>query len=281
MKTMNMKTNSFAFLISLLMLLASCDHDTLPVYEDVDRIYFEYASGQGTVDQRDVKLGYDNPIKNDSTIGIRVRLLGRVSNEDRPLNAELVADESSAILGTDIDILPSLMKAGKAIDTLFVKLKTSKKIETKTILARIRLLPNAYFHVDTETFAGNGKNSLEYNIYFDAKMDMPSLWALTNASGARPNCNDYFGAYSNMKFKVICEACGVDREYFTYHPIYDADGKDTNTPKKELDLRIPSALSYGWVALCNRYLKAYKDSHNGQDMLDENGAVIKFPFSWT
>jgi hypothetical protein len=249
----------------LLVLLASCSHDTLPTYEDVNRIYFAFAANQGSTDEVKINLGYDTPLKSDSTIGIQVRLLGHLSDTDRPLSAELIAGESSAVQGTDIEILPSVMHAGNAIDVLKIKLKNSEKIETKTLLARIRLLPNAHFHVDTETFAGSSKNSLEYNIYFDAKTDMPNLWADVSAG---MQLTGYFGKYSNVKFTTICEVCGVTRDYFMYDP-------SSEDALAVLNKRMPTSIANGMISQVNRYLKAYQDAHNGETLKDENGEEVK------
>ncbi|GAB6009861.1 hypothetical protein FACS1894179_00610 [Bacteroidia bacterium] len=261
------KTNIVLFIGLLLVYASSCTHDSLPTYEDVDRIYFAWARPvipQGS-DETKVNLGYDNPVKNDSVIHVEVLLMGRVSDKDRPIAAEVIKAESSAIQGQDIEILPSVIPAGEVGGFLGIKVKNSGRLETTTLMGRIRLLPNEYFHVDfTTAYNAPTKSGLEYNVYFDAKADMPSLWA-DPESGAMLTM--YFGVFSNVKLQLICDVCGLTRDFFMHDPA-------TQKAKDVLDARIPSEVSYGIVAQVNRYLDQYYTEH-GVSLTDENGYVIK------
>jgi hypothetical protein len=249
------------------LLALSCTHDSLPTYEDVDRIYFAWARPVIPLgsDETKVNLGYDNPVKNDSTIHVEVLLMGRVSDKDRPITAELIKSESSAVPEQDIEILPSFIPAGEVKGQLVVKIKNSEKLETTTLMARIRLTPNEYFHVDfTTAYDAPLKNGLEYNVYFDAKADMPSLWADPEAGAI---LTGYFGTYSKVKLQLICEVCGVTWDYFMHDPA-------TEKAIDALNAKIPSEMSYGWCSQMNRYLQNYRDD-NGTSLLDENGNVIR------
>jgi hypothetical protein len=254
------------FISSLLWLASSCAHDSLPIYEDVDRVYFAWARPVVPQESDEVKvnLGYDNPIKSDSTIQVEVLLIGHVSDEDRPIAAELIKAESSAVSGQDIEILPSFIPAKEVKGKLKIKIKNSEKLETTTLMARIRLVPNDYFHVDyTAAYNAPSKNGLEYNVYFDAKADMPSLWADPEA-GFR--LTTYFGSYSKVKLQLICEVCGVTRDYFMHDPA-------TENAVDVLNARIPSSVAYGWISQVNRYLRNYRETE-GESLRDENGNVI-------
>jgi hypothetical protein len=264
-----MKTTNIALFISLLILLVSCEHDSLSTYKDVDRIYFQYAGNTppaSTSDEVKINLGYDNPIKSDSIVTIKVKLMGHLSDVNRPFKYEVITRESSAVQGTDVEILPSFIPARQEVGELLIKVYNSTKIETATLLARIRLLPNEYFHVDyTQTYpVSSTKNGLEYNIYFDCKTDMPSLWADRDGEN---RLADYFGTYSNVKFNLICEVCGVTREYFMHNP-------ETEKAIDVVNKRIPVEIARGWISQLNRYLKAYKNSHDGEPLTDENGEEV-------
>ncbi|MFT4223207.1 DUF4843 domain-containing protein [Dysgonomonas sp.] len=269
-----MKTNKInaALLICLLAtLMSSCAYDSLPVYEDVDRVYFLWArinptqSTTASSDKVEVNLGYDNPVKSDSTISISVSLMGRVSDKDRPVNAELIKTESSAVQGQDIEFLPSFIPAGQETGKLRVRINNTKKLESTVLMARIRLIPNEYFHVDfTEVgFLQKEKSALEYNIYFDAIAEAPNLWR--GETGVM--LNQYFGSYSNAKFQLICDVLGITRDFFMYDP-------ETESAMDVLNARIPSELSYGMIAQINRYLDQYEKEH-GKKPTDENGVEIK------
>jgi hypothetical protein len=267
-----MKKNSVLLTSLFLLLAAACSHDTLPVYEDVDRVFFKWARPTNDVmeivgkssDQIKVNLGYDNPVKNDSTIFVEVSMMGFVSDQNRPISAEVIKNESSAVEGHDIEILPSFIPAGEVEGKLGIKVKNSEKLTNTTLMARLRLAPNEYFHVDyTQTRVSGNKNGLEYNVYFDAKADMPSLWA--DASAA-VQLNAYFGPYSNVKLQVICEVCGFTRDYFMHDP-------GTENALDVLNARLPATVAMGLISQVNRYLKQY-EKENGEPLKDENGSVI-------
>jgi len=262
------------FVFSIMLFAISCNNDKLTTYEDVDRIYFTWAGTQPALPngnaQLTVALGYDVPLKADSTIQVKVNLMGKVSNVDRPFSAELIPSESSAIQGEDIEILPSVIPALSEKGDLRIKLiNDTAKLTKKTLMARIRLLPNEYFHVDyTQAIWQGGRNALEFDIFFDAKTDMPNLWSNTTTGVM---LTAYFGKYSKVKLNLICEVCGVTRDFFMYDPA-------TENPSQVLNARMPTVLIYGMISQCNRYLKAYaeehKDDEDGGILKDENGEVI-------
>jgi len=259
------------FVFSIVLFAVSCANDKLPTYKDVDRIYFKWAETLPTsadgAPQIKINLGYDIPMKDDSIINVKVNMMGRLSDIDRPVSVALIPTESSAILGEDIEILPSVIPANLDEGVVRIRLINSEKIATNTVMARIRLVPNDYFHVDFTQSLGSqgGRNALEYDIFFDAKTDMPNLWADPTV-GVRLTA--YFGKYSNAKLTLICEACGVTRDFFMYDPA-------TEVALDVLNARIPMQVTYGMISQVNRYLNAYKLAHDGQPMLDEFGDEMK------
>jgi hypothetical protein len=267
-----MKTNSIKSLITgaILILTAACSSDTLPVYEDVTRIYFAWATVQpdyNRIDNRTINLGYDNPVKSDSTIQIPVRLLGRLANTNRPVSAEIIRSESSAIPGVDIEILPSFIPADSASGYLSVRIINSEKLTKNQILARIRLTPNEFFHTDMNFFPG-AQAGLEYNIYFDSMSDMPNLWKDSRG------LNQYFGKWSKVKENLLCELLGITRDWFMYNA---EDLAIYGSPDAVLNSRMTSDIAFGIIAIVNRYLRDYKEANNGNPLLDENGEEVKTP----
>lgn len=272
-----MKKNNILLTVSVLLLASACSYDTLPTYEDVDRVFFKWAGlansfkeqMEGSSDLIKVNLGYDNPVKSDSTILIGVSMMGHVSGQDRPISAELLENESTAIAGQDIEILPSFIPAGKVEGQLAVRVKNSEKLSNTTLTAKIRLVPNEYFHTDyTLAYTPTGslskeKTGLEYNILFDAKIEMPSLWA---DLGAGLMLTTYFGTYSNVKLQVICDVCGLTAAYFMHDP-------NTEKALDVLNARFSTGIVMGMISQVNRYLTQYRKEH-GEPLKDENGAVI-------
>jgi hypothetical protein len=265
--------------------LVSCGYDRLPVYEDVDRIYFEFASltmAQLTVrkidwnypDRVQIRFGYDKVIKQDSVVQIAVKVMGRVAPYDRPVTAALIGDESTAVEGVDFDIQPSVIPANSLAGTLNIRLVNTDKIQTSVLLAKLRLTPNDHFHVDyTQAKISDGVSATEYSVYFDAKHDIPGLWA-DATSGARLRM--YFGEYSEKKLEMMCFVWGFTRDYFEY------DSETYATSMECLNARFPSsptALASYWLML-NHYVLNW-EKENGKDLLDENGKRLFDTFSPT
>lgn len=257
MKTMNI-IKLFITTGFLLIWASSCSNDELPVYEDVDRIYF--AAGNGT---SAVRLGYDIPVKVDSTVAIQVNIAGKVAEIDRAVTAEVVSTESTAVAGVDIEILSSdsYVPAGSTTGTLWVRVNNSEKLNKTTLRAKIRLTPNEFFHTDL-----NEGSRLEYNISFDAMADMPLLWTIP-ANSSYFTLNQYFGPWSRTKELLLYEIFGFTREFFEYDPA-------TQSPSAALSSKISDRMAMGMIAQVNRYLRDYRLEH-GEPLLDENGNEIK------
>ncbi len=256
--------------------ISSCDHEEIPVYEDVDRIYFRYADETSSPENEDnttINMGYDIPLKDDSTISVPIKLMGRISNIDRTVNVELMKDESTAIEGEDIEIISANLPANSIYGEVKMKIYRTTNIDAETRLARIRLISNENFHTDYSTVSSNsGKNGLIYNVYFTANADKPSLWT---ASMSSMMLEAYFGEYSNEKIVVMCEACGFTRDFFNIDPEdNDPSGRTT------LDKRIPSEAVWGIIIQVNNYLDKWKADHNGQPRLDENGEEVTMKYDY-
>jgi hypothetical protein len=271
--------------IMIATVLSSCGYDRLPVYEDVDRIYFEFASltmaqlrdqkiDWAHPDRVQVRFGYDKAPKQDSTVQIAVKVMGRAVSYDRPVTVALIDKESSAVEGVDFEILPSVIPANSLTGTLNVRLMNTDTLQTATLLARLRLTPNAHFHVDyTQVKVSDGISATEYSVYFDARHDMPGLWA-DATSGARLKI--YFGEYSEKKLELMCLVWGFTRDHFEY------DSETYATTMECLEARIPSSVSSlgGYFITLNHYVLNWEKEH-GVPLLDENGRRVFDTFSRT
>lgn len=271
MKIQDFKWRIYACLL-LLVGAMSCSKEDLLTYEDVDRIYFRYADEDPTGNpdnQKIINLGYDIPLKDDSIVSIPIKLMGIVAKVDRAVKVDLMSEESSAVEGVDFDFISACLPADSIYGEVKLKLKRTERIAAETLLARIRLVSNENFHTDYSSLIVNGendRNGLIYNLFFTSLADRPSLWS---ASMSSMMLQSYFGPYSNEKVVVICEACGVTRDFFEIDP---ADNDPTG--RETVDKRIPGNMAYGMISQVNRYLKRWKDEHNGQARLDENGQEI-------
>ncbi len=276
---------------ALLLSAAACSGDDLPVYEDVSRVYFFWATPDVATDHVDIKrfsFGYETPMKSDSTISISVRVMGRLSDEDRPLKAEVIWAESTVAPG-DIEFLPSVIPANKRDGKLRVKVNNSAKLLEKTLWAKIRLAPNEYFHVDRNAFPYGDASyaGLEYNIEFDAKADIPNLWK----DGTL--LQQIFLNHSKVKEEWIYDQLGYTREDFTYDleavqaAMEENDSSFGDEISKIEDKLIPPGYQYGILSQLGRWLKMYKDGTSlypdgapgskkaGEPLRDENDMIVE------
>jgi hypothetical protein len=114
-----------------------------------------------------VNFGYDLVIKKDSTIKIPVKIMGNVTDQDRPVTFVLDEELSASIiysgdgspvgggakLGEDIELLldQSFIPAGKTIGQIVVKLKNTSRLNAGSLVAALQLTDNTYFKTDYKT----------------------------------------------------------------------------------------------------------------------------------
>lgn len=240
----------------------SCDDNELVTYNSDANIYFNYPLESSTkgIDSVYVLTGIDSPVKTDSIIQVKVKLMGKFADYDRNINFTLVDTSSTAVLGRDIELLPSVIPANSDIGYVRVKLKNSEESK-KELLATLRLLPNDQFRTDYNNANIAYSNFLEFRVFYTSRADMPNLWA------ALPKYFGMFGDYSHVKFDLICEVCKIDREFFTYDP-------SVETATEAFSSRNIGVLSWTWIRAINRYLDEY-NTKNGGPLLDENKEEVK------
>lgn len=264
-------------LCSLMMILGACNHEEVPTYYDVDRVYFAFAEKAGSQDFSEdymsISMGYDIPLKDDSLVSVPIKIIGKTAAEDREVKVELVDEESTAIENEDIEILKAVIPANSVVGKVWLKLNRTEKIMNQNLTARLRLVGNQNFHTDyTNVFSdknGNSKNALIYTVHFTGIADAPSLWV---ASASQGQMNGVFGAYSREKLAVICEACGLTRDYFMCEE-GDPTGKAT------IQKRFPMDITFGLCSMINRYLDNWLSTY-GEPRRDENGEIIKITYTW-
>ena len=261
------------FSLVIVSFFFSCEKETKD-FDGKDHVYFEYAKYDGNferyvVDSVVVKMGYDLIPKADSTIRIPVTVTGSPKEGIRPVNFVLVESLSTAKLGEDIELLyePSYIRENSIYGYIYIKLKNTEKAKETSLFAAIQTVPNEFFSTDiTEIVSKNvTKQNMRANIfriYFDAKNEMPNLWAVEEA-----RFRTYVGAYSRVKLEFMCEILGLDFEYFTYN----------SEEENSLDVfnkRI-APFRMVWTSILNRSLNEYRAKY-GYPLVDENGIEIAF-----
>lgn len=273
-----MKKIQIYFLTIFILFGASCEHDKLDTYSDLtDDIYFEYAFhplSTGGVkydeDSTTVRFGYDTPMKSDSTIKIKMRLLGDVVDYDRPINFTLEESESVK-LGRDVELLhdQSCLKADSIYGYIYIKIKNNGNLGDTTLLAKLRTMPNEHFRAEYDEVYKNKDNNKEgkiksntYRVFYTAKNSMPLLWA---ASELR--FRNVFGTYSDVKFDFIIKTLRLDYSLFVYNP-------ETEVANEVFAARFPISKTNGWKLLLRIALEQYEEEH-GEALKDENGKYVE------
>ncbi|MDR0893395.1 MAG: DUF4843 domain-containing protein [Mediterranea sp.] len=281
MKTKNIKRLIYA-LPWLALGVSSCSHEDLPTYDDVNRVYFKYA-GYPTgnlnsdtfrygVDNMTVNMGYDIPVKPDSIISIPVLLMGHTAPVAREMKVDLIPEESSAVLGEDLEIMPSYIGADTIAGYVNLKIKSSPKSYQGTLLARIRLVPNENFYTDYVIVQADGasKNAVVFNVYFTSTSEAPEFWVDPNTT---LQMKQLFGPYGDKKMWAIQQACGIDRNYFNKAPYA--------TALEAFNARFPTTqASAGTIMQINRFLQRWKQEHNGEPLREDNGDEVKMGVNW-
>ncbi|MDR1783750.1 MAG: DUF4843 domain-containing protein [Dysgonamonadaceae bacterium] len=258
--------------------LYSCEQETIPTYSGDDQIYFKYADediSSYIIDSAFIRFGYDIEIKPDTIYKIGVKLQGKLTDYDRPVALEFINSQTTATVGRDIEFVQeeSFVPAGSIYGYVAVKVYNNENLANDAVLkAALRLVPNEYFKTDYITtrikpFNKDSVVATEFRLLFDNANEMPNFWA--NATYTT-RFNMFFGAYSRKKFALLCELFKFNREYFTY---------DTSLTAAQIttlyNSRFPSALTMAWSKSFNLYLTEYKNTHDGQPLLEDDGTEMK------
>lgn len=194
---------------------------------------------------------YSFAIKPDSvmedTIYIPVRIIGLAASKDREVILSAVPDSSTAVAGTDYQLLPYHIPAGAYTANLPVVIKRSAIMKTKGVAVLLNIMPSSDFLPGVPNSPGGGKiagGTTRYLIRINDYLTKPDNWDSWLVY--------FFGNYSAVKYKFMIDTIGMSV--------------------------IPSDLPYGIFAvynsLCKQKLADY-EAENGP-LIDENGNVVSF-----
>lgn len=268
-----MKIYKLLLAIILGIAFISCEHDKLDTYHGQNYIYFAYAGTEtpsNLIDSTVIRFGYDFEPKADSILSLKVKVMGKAVKYDRTVNYILVDTLSNAQLGTDLDFLSGIVPADSVNGYIKVKLHNKDILKDKTLHVGIRLVSNEHFsadfdkslisHIDQEGW----HKGTTFRIFFDAKSEMPNLWADYPSAFA-----NFLGEFSRRKLQFICETVEVEKSFFEYDPTIE-------TAKEAYDARF-SVVANVWNRRLKKALEQYKEENNGNALLDENDKEITFP----
>ena len=281
----------FLSVLLTLLLFSTCQREEVMTFEGVDYIVFRYRMvGQGVdlTAKRVRESAYNSAAFNLASFidvtsirfAIRVQVIGNQSDVDRPIAFRL-APGSTALLGEDIVLLPSYIRAGNSIDTLWVQINETESLrEGRTFRAYIELIDNDHFKSDFKfrdvANRDNWTISNRFTIDVHYTTGLPNLWVDLFRPGVGFNwLAEGFGplgAGCQARFNLMREVSGFSEQefwdIFTYNP------EDFPSPVQALSAH-PLDLSNTilmWFRLVSATLREAREA--GGPRLDDNGYEI-------
>lgn len=232
-------------------LITACRKSELTGYSQPDMIYFYKDFYNADKDS----IVYSFAIKPNGlvadTVKIPMRIMGLASDYDRTVNIQMVADSSTA-LAQQYTILPTIVKAGMYTTNVPLLVKRMPELKTKDVrlllevAASDEFLPGVY---NSTPSASRGGGSVRFPVRINDFLTKPSNWDSF--------ITYYFGAYSQVKYKLAIDVTG--RTQFL------TSGEDPVTSSQMTFFKI----------LCRNYLIDYNATNT--PLKDENGTLVTFP----
>ncbi|GEM_PF-1756481 len=262
--------------------LLSCEKQEVPLFDGEDAIYI--ATGQtqfsgrvlvnqdsiNAVTSYSVNFGFMQDEVMTDTIRIPLRVLGRVSNQDRPVDIAIIREATDAVEGRDFQIFPAMIPANSIQGQLVVVLNRTESLGEDARTLRLQVMTNEHFprymYIDSVNVYNQAEISL-LNV-FRRPDNWEGVWYFGQYYQGF-GLGLHFGDYSDTKYRLILELAGTN----TIIPFYLRGFPETQ----------PGAPGYftdnEWRLLIYRiqlYLIRYMQE-NGRPMLDENGEEITIP----
>lgn len=283
-----MKTKIFLSGLMMLLLLSACKPDELITFDSTDHIVFRYRivimggdPHESRVDSATVNLADFE--QTSVRFGIAVQSLGAVSDVDRPISARVIPSLSTVISG-DIDFLPSYIRAGRIVDTLWVQLNETESLRAgRQFRAVFELQDNAYFNSNFKfEERRDGERVYEValftvNVFSDGSF--PNLWRELMIAGGNALHSIITPARARCKviFELMREASGLSEEafweFFTYDPGYFINDSRPQHPSVlyVVDNGLTDVLNI-WARMMSRTLREAREA--GNPIRDEDGVEI-------
>ena len=183
----------------MLLLLVSCQERNPDLFMDISGVYFNNTSGlMAVTDSIDITFVYEATDQLD--VPVKVQLLGRASEQDRPLGITVVSD--NAVEGVDF-VLPeaAILPAGESSVEYIVSLKRTPALKSEKKMIHLQIHANEYFDLPVTDIVqiSDTVSVLDYKIYFsDMFTKAPSTWEV-----------NLLGEFTQHKFELICRILDV------------------------------------------------------------------------
>jgi hypothetical protein len=181
--------------IILLCWIAACKKDAIDEYGETSYVYLANAAGDTSMMQPVEYSFAFNPGASKDTVALLVKLIGKLSNEDRPIAVSIDASQTTAQTG-DYELPdPVIFRAGHALDTIALVLHNSDRLKTGKFKLRLVLDENQYFRPGPP-------NNRFVDVTFSDMIAKPGWWD-------EEMDRNFLGAYSDTKYRLFIEATGI------------------------------------------------------------------------
>ena len=186
-------------MLSLLTLVA-CQERTPEFFQDITGVYFNNTSATMSVtDSLDLTFVYE--AGDEMEVPVKVQLLGRSADQDRPLAVTVSSDNAQE--GVDY-VLPqqAVMPAGASSVDYVVVLKRTDDLKSERKMIHLTLHANEHFGLPVlkmEQIADT-VSIVDVRIYFsDMFTKAPAAWD-----------ENLLGEFTQQKFELICKVLHID-----------------------------------------------------------------------
>lgn len=257
-----MKTIKYFLVVVLLLIMNACKKEEYKMFTDVARIQFGpdisriYQTSFNLADTtKDFTFVYNSPTSTQDTVWFDVYAIGGLSTKDRIFKLEQIADTTGALNAvpgldykafTDATLASKyVIKAGEMHTLAPVVLLRSATLKTATVTLIIKAAVSADFQLGETSCIWRKVTSTD-------RLSKPAAWTST--------INAYFGTYSMVKHQFMIDVTGKKWDQTFLSNVL----KDIN-----------QVLFY--TTTCKTALINYNNTHPGNPLRDENGALVVFP----
>lgn len=186
-------------MLSLLALVA-CQERTPELFHDITGVYFNNTSATMSVtDSLDLTFVYE--AGDEMEVPVKVQLLGRSADQDRPLAVTVSSDNARE--GVDY-VLPqqAVMPAGASSVDYVVVLKRTDALKSERKMIHLTLHANEHFDLPVSKMEqiADTVSIVDVRIYFsDMFTKAPAAWD-----------ENLLGKFTQQKFELICKVLQIN-----------------------------------------------------------------------
>ena len=183
-----------------LLALGACQERTPEFFQDITGVYFNNTSATMSVtDSLDLTFVYE--AGDEMEVPVKVQLLGRSADQDRPLAVTVSSDNAQE--GVDY-VLPqqAVMPAGASSVDYVVVLKRTDDLKSERKMIHLTLHANEHFDLPVSKMEqiADTVSIVDVRIYFsDMFTKAPAAWD-----------ENLLGEFTQQKFELICKVLHID-----------------------------------------------------------------------